>query len=184
MTPLPPSPPPPAPPPRAAGWPASTGGAMPRPSGPAPGLRYADPGPRLVAFIVDAVIIALLYIALFLALGLLAAAVAVASPPAALGVLVLFPLLILGLGLAQGAYFALFWHRSGATPGMRMVGVRVVRAADGGSLTGQQAILRAIGYWVSSAVMYLGFLWILIDDRRQGWHDKIADTVVIESGGA
>lgn len=184
MTPLPPSPPPPAPPARAAGWPAPAGGALPRSPGPAPGLRYAEPGPRLVAFIVDTVIVALLYIALFLVLGLLVAAVAVTSPAAVLGLLLLFPLLILGLGLAQGAYFALSWHRSGATPGMRMVGIRVVRAADGGPLTGQQAVLRAIGYWVSSAVMYLGFLWILIDDRRQGWHDKIADTVVIESGGA
>ena len=63
---------------------------------------------------------------------------------------------------------------------MRIVGIKVVRSVDGGPLTKQQALLRTLGYWVSSAVMYLGFIWILIDDRRQGWHDKIADTLVIE----
>jgi uncharacterized RDD family membrane protein YckC len=30
-------------------------------------------------------------------------------------------------------------------------------------------------------VLYLGFIWILFDDRRQGWHDKIADTLVVEA---
>jgi uncharacterized RDD family membrane protein YckC len=63
---------------------------------------------------------------------------------------------------------------------MRLFRLRVVRDADGGPISGGQAILRLIGFWVSSFVLYLGFIWILIDSRRRGWHDLIAGTVVIE----
>ena len=63
---------------------------------------------------------------------------------------------------------------------MKMLRLRVVRAADGGPVTGGQAVLRLIGFWISAAVFYLGFIWILFDSQRQGWHDKIASTVMIE----
>ena len=41
-------------------------------------------------------------------------------------------------------------------------------------------IVRLVGYWISAAVMYLGFAWILIDGRHRGWHDLIAGTVVVK----
>jgi uncharacterized RDD family membrane protein YckC len=63
---------------------------------------------------------------------------------------------------------------------MRMMGLKVVRDVDGGPLSTGQAIIRLIGYWVSSAVLYLGFIWVLIDKRRRGWHDLIAGTVVVK----
>jgi uncharacterized RDD family membrane protein YckC len=56
----------------------------------------------------------------------------------------------------------------------------VVRDVDGGPLSIGQAVIRLIGYWVSSAVLYLGFIWVLIDKRRRGWHDLIAGTVVVK----
>ena len=64
---------------------------------------------------------------------------------------------------------------------MKMMGIRVVRDRDGGPITSGQAILRLIGYWVSGLVFCLGYLWILIDKRRRGWHDLIAGTVVVEA---
>jgi uncharacterized RDD family membrane protein YckC len=42
-----------------------------------------------------------------------------------------------------------------------------------------RGILRYLGYSLSAISLFLGFFWILIDDRRQGWHDKIAGTLVI-----
>ena len=42
-------------------------------------------------------------------------------------------------------------------------------------------ILRMIGYWVSGAVFYLGYIWIFIDKRKRGWHDLIAGTVVVKT---
>jgi uncharacterized RDD family membrane protein YckC len=41
------------------------------------------------------------------------------------------------------------------------------------------AFLRWVGYIISAVVLYLGFVWIAFDAKKQGWHDKIAGTVVI-----
>ena len=35
-----------------------------------------------------------------------------------------------------------------------------------------------VGYVVSSMVCYIGLIWAAFDPRKQGWHDKIAGTVV------
>jgi hypothetical protein len=44
-----------------------------------------------------------------------------------------------------------------------------------------RAVIRFVGYFASLATVGLGFLWVLIDDRRQGLHDKMARTVVVYS---
>lgn len=72
-----------------------------------------------------------------------------------------------------------FWMLSGQTPGKRILGVRVMRA-DGERLRLRNAVLRQIGYWIS-AIMFLGYLWVLFDSRRQGFHDKIGGTIVTYS---
>ena len=64
---------------------------------------------------------------------------------------------------------------------MRLMQIKVVRDADGGPIGWGSAILRFIGYWVSAAVFYIGFIWIFIDKRKRGWHDLIAGTVVIKA---
>lgn len=71
------------------------------------------------------------------------------------------------------------WVRLGATPGKLLTGCRVVNAADGGPISVRQALLRVFGYFVSMLPLYLGFFWIGWDRRKQGFHDKIARTVVI-----
>ena len=43
------------------------------------------------------------------------------------------------------------------------------------------AILRLVGYWISGAVFYIGYIWILIDKRHRGWIDLIAGTVVVKA---
>jgi uncharacterized RDD family membrane protein YckC len=56
----------------------------------------------------------------------------------------------------------------------------VVRT-DGSPVTWGRAVLRYLGFIVSAIPLSLGFLWIAIDGRRQGWHDKLAGTYVIPS---
>lgn len=75
------------------------------------------------------------------------------------------------------AYDIGFWLLAGQTPGKRVMGLRVVRN-DGQRLTLGNCVRRIIGYWVS-AILFLGYLWILVDNRRQGFHDKIAGTFVV-----
>lgn len=168
--------PPPAPPPAA---PAGYAWTTPvEPTGPAPGVRFAGHGGRLVAYIVDSIILSVVATVIAIALGVLTAAFASAGSDA-LAVLSGIGIFVALFAVSLG-YFPWFWARGGATPGMKLFRLRVVRDADGGPIGGGQAILRLIGFWVSSFVFYLGFIWILIDSRRRGWHDLIAGTVVIE----
>ncbi|MGD9047676.1 MAG: RDD family protein [Anaerolineae bacterium] len=81
--------------------------------------------------------------------------------------------------LVSIAYNVFFWLSSGQTPGKRVLGLRVLRT-DGNRLRLGNALRRQIGYYIS-AIFYLGFVWILVDNKRQGFHDKIAGTIVVYS---
>ncbi len=161
-------------------------------SGPAPGVQFAGHGARLGAYILDAILlsvfvtafIAILTLVLFGSLEWSVDAtgdIVFGDTAAAAGsILLLFAgsLLISILGLL---YFPFFWARGGQTPGMRVAGLRVVSDRDGSRIGWGPALLRAVGYWISAAVFYLGFVWILVDARRRGWHDLIAGTCVIST---
>jgi len=89
---------------------------------------------------------------------------------------------VMDTGLQTLLLFALTaycWRRWAATPGKMLLRMKVVDAATEQPLTDRQIILRLIGYVVSTIPLLLGFFWISFAKRRQGWHDKIADTVVI-----
>jgi uncharacterized RDD family membrane protein YckC len=75
-------------------------------------------------------------------------------------------------------YFTLFWLIVGYTPGKYLLGLKVIRA-DGRKLKFGKCLLRAISYSISGLFFFLGFIWIILDRRRQAWHDKIAGTLVI-----
>ena len=75
-------------------------------------------------------------------------------------------------------YFLFFWILAGQTPGKYGLGIRVVRL-NGRRMTLLSGIRRLLGYAACFLSLGIGFLWVLIDDRRQGWHDKIAGTCVI-----
>ena len=139
------------------------------PEGPAPGVAYGGAGERLLAYIIDGLVVLVANLVLFLAALLL---LVIALP---VGILVFLAIFVVDI-----AYFPYFWKTRGQTPGMRQFQLYVVRDRDGGPITTGQAILRLIGYWVDGVVFYLGFIWILIDSRRRGWHDLIAGTVVIK----
>jgi len=71
------------------------------------------------------------------------------------------------------------WYQYAATPGKWLVDCEIVDAHTGNPLSLLQAVVRYLAYLVSAAPLGLGFFWILWDKRKQGWHDKIARTVVI-----
>jgi len=72
-----------------------------------------------------------------------------------------------------------FWAQRQATPGKLVLGLRIVDADTGGVPTIGRFALRYVGYLVSALPLGLGYLWALWDKRRQGWHDKMAGTLVI-----
>jgi uncharacterized RDD family membrane protein YckC len=77
------------------------------------------------------------------------------------------------------AYFTYFHGTTGQTPGKRLMGLRVV-GDTGEPITFGTAFLRWVGYIISFVPMFMGFIWAGVDRRKQGWHDKIAGTVVID----
>jgi uncharacterized RDD family membrane protein YckC len=77
-----------------------------------------------------------------------------------------------------GTYFVLFWSLTGRTVGKWFMGLKVV-GRDGRPPTIGRSLLRLIGYGISALALWMGYLWIIIDDERQGWHDHLAKTYVI-----
>ncbi len=76
------------------------------------------------------------------------------------------------------AYFAGMWTWKGTTIGGIVLNLKVVRL-DGGPMTFAAALVRGLAAAFSVIVLFLGFLWIIWDDEKQGWHDRIAGTVVV-----
>ena len=74
-----------------------------------------------------------------------------------------------------------FWIYRSATPGKMVTKTRIVDAATGGEPSARQCIVRYLGYFVSIFGCFGGFFWIAVDRRKQGWHDKIAGTVVVRA---
>ena len=137
-------------------------------AGPAPGIQFASPGARLVGYIVDLAI----QFVVVIVLGIIAIILGVIIP-----LLAFIPALL--IILVSIGYFPYFWVEGGQTPGMSIMKIKVVRDEDGGPITWGPAILRWIGFWVSTFVFYIGFIWIFVDKRRRGWMDLLAGTVVI-----
>ena len=91
------------------------------------------------------------------------------------------PYLIFGnlLSLLIGvAYFVAFWVWRGQTPGKMALSIKLIRT-DGSKVTLGAALLRYLGYIVSTVIFFIGFIWIAFDSRKQGIHDKIANTYVV-----
>jgi uncharacterized RDD family membrane protein YckC len=139
-------------------------------------LEYADFWRRFAAFVTDALIlgIALRILFPFGALGFTFWDIGNSwffIP--ILAVSYLFSILVVV------AYSVTFWTLRGQTPGMMILGMKVLRG-DGTSVTLGYALLRYLGYIICTLMLGTGFLWIVFDPRKQGIHDKIADTVVVK----
>lgn len=72
-----------------------------------------------------------------------------------------------------------FWYYKQATPAKMLLKMKIVDAKTGEPPTLTQCIIRYVAYIPSTLIFLLGFLWVAWDDKKQGWHDKLAGTVVI-----
>lgn len=133
--------------------------------------ELAGPSSRLLAVLIDiAILNGLAFIASSLGANFLQGVVGTADAL----------LLILGISawtLAGITYLLVFWVLAGQTPGMRFLGIQL-RTGDSERLHLGQALKRLVGLICSIIPFGLGFLPILTDERRRGWHDKMARTEV------
>lgn len=74
-----------------------------------------------------------------------------------------------------------FWNYFAATPGKLLLDCRIVDARTHAPIHWKQASLRYLSYLASILPFYLGFLWIGFDKHKQGFHDKLAKTVVLHT---
>jgi len=127
-------------------------------------MEKAGAGTRLVSYIIDAIILWIIGAIVGLIFMALGAGYMAAS-------------IIVGILISLG-YFTYFFG-NGQTPGMKVMKIKLC-GTDGTYPIGYgKGFLRWIGMLISALVIYIGFLWILIDKDKQGWHDKIADTYVV-----
>ena len=147
---------------------------MPEPQadGTPPEPRYVGFWLRVVAAIIDSILVSfLIYPLMYLLLG---------SEQLASGQVGGLTGFALNFVLPAVAIVA-FWVYKSATPGKMVVGARIVDARTLGSASTGQLIGRYLAYYVSILGLMLGFLWVAFDRRKQGWHDKLAGTVVIKA---
>ncbi len=91
------------------------------------------------------------------------------------------PVDFLNTCVLPSAIIILCWLICAATPGKMAVSAKIVDAKTGQRPKPRQFIIRYLGYYLSALPLGLGFLWVAIDSRKQGWHDKLAGTVVIRT---
>jgi uncharacterized RDD family membrane protein YckC len=135
--------------------------------------RLANPGRRLSAWLLDAALSGVLII------PILPLMFTVDNEETS------FALLLIITGIPTLAAFALLvlfdGGERGATPGKRMLGIRVADRDGGGPIGLRRAALRRLVYMIGGLLLYIGWLWLLIDRDRQTWHDKAARTLVIRT---
>jgi uncharacterized RDD family membrane protein YckC len=93
-----------------------------------------------------------------------------------------FPVLAIWLSggiLISIVYWLGFWIWRGQTPGKMAAGIKIIRT-DSSPVKWQCAWRRCLGYLVSLITLFIGFIWVAFDSRKQGVQDKIADTYVVK----
>ena len=74
----------------------------------------------------------------------------------------------------------IFWIKKSATPGKMLIKSKIIDANTGGQPKVWQWIVRYLGYFVSCIPLGLGLFAVAWDRRKQGWHDKMAKTIVVK----
>jgi len=127
----------------------------------------AGAGSRLISYLIDWLIFVMISVTLVNVIIL-------TSYDANVAMIVAFLYMFISV-----AYFTYFFGK-GQTPGMMAMKIKLI-GVDGTYPIGyNKGFLRLIGIIISSLPFNLGFIWILIDKRKQGWHDKIAGTYVVK----
>ncbi|NOY62886.1 MAG: RDD family protein [Gammaproteobacteria bacterium] len=141
-------------------------------------IRYAGFWRRVAASLIDSIIFGVLAaVVLYLIYG----AGYFAIGDAVTGPMFVMPTLgeLIVNYLAPVIVTVFLWIKYLGTPGKLLMGCHVVDARTGAPLSTGQALLRYFGYYLSALPLGLGFLWVGWDKRKQGFHDKLAKTVVV-----
>lgn len=129
------------------------------------GMEKAGAGARFISFFIDLILANAIYPAVFFLPVYLRYEIVV--------------LLHIIFGLIFPLAYTTYFFANGQTPGMMATKIKLCRTDGTYPIGYTKGFLRCLGIQISAWVFCLGFLWILIDKDKQGWHDKIADTYVV-----
>jgi len=135
---------------------------------PAPDVHYVGFWARVVAGVVDSVVLLFVLVPIALLLGMIGVGIGDGDPFAQTIVQIMTAVIVI-----------VFWMMRMATPGKMVIDAVIVDARTFGKPSLFQYVVRYIGYFISMIPLFLGLLWVAFDRRKQGWHDKLAGTVVI-----
>jgi uncharacterized RDD family membrane protein YckC len=136
---------------------------------------YAGAATRLMAIALDAAILNGILLAIS---ALLTALITNVFDPGGGAQPVTIAFGVFAWGIAGGIYLAVFWTLAERTPGMTFFGLRIFDEVDG-RVPPAQDVRRLIGFVLAAIPFGLGFAGILLEERRRGWHDRLAHTVVV-----
>lgn len=139
--------------------------------------RYVGFWARLLAFVLDSIWVGIvlgIVVAAFFGQAYLSAMAAQPGQGSGMGAAFFVQIIL------PAALIIAFWVYKSATPGKMLLSAEIVDAKTLGKPSAGQLVVRYIGYYISSLALMLGFLWIAFDGRKQGWHDKIAGTLVVK----
>ncbi|CAJ2375961.1 MAG: RDD family protein [Gammaproteobacteria bacterium] len=133
-------------------------------------VEYAGFWIRVAANLIDQVVLGVLVFLCFVVLAFIAYGL-----PEPLTIVALVSAVIL-----PHLSVILFWVYRQATPGKMVMNLKIVDARNGGKPSVGQCVGRYFSYILSVLCYGLGILWIVFNKRKQGWHDKLAGTLVIK----
>lgn len=126
---------------------------------------------RAVAYVIDEVLVSILFIAIYWEQFTNSADIE--------QTIVLMNTMVMYVMLIKVFYQGFFVWMYGATPGKMVAKIRVIYMYDLDNPSPMQSLVRAIVRVVSEMVFYLGFVWAVLNPKREGWHDKAARTLVV-----
>ncbi len=141
-------------------------------------VTYAGFWVRAAAHLIDAAIVftGLLIVRLLMS-GVMAL---VSDTPLGGGLLFQYTLKDIVLYLSGVSYYILCTYFTGTTLGKRAMNLAVVNADGSHKLSFLNVVYReTIGRFLCSAVLYIGYIMVGIDQEKRGFHDMLSDTRVI-----
>jgi uncharacterized RDD family membrane protein YckC len=146
---------------------------QPPPAAPAPAVPQGASGPRatfgqrFVAAIIDTILIVIVA-AVLVGIG--------AAIDESLAIIMYLIVIV----VAWGYYVYFEGGPTGQTLGKKAMNIRVISFDTGGEVGYGKAFVRQlVRSFISGAICFLGYFWMLWDKEKQTWHDKIASTVVV-----
>lgn len=136
-------------------------------------ITLASIGARALAFVIDELLVSLLFIAIYWNQFVNAADVE--------QTIVIMNTMVIYVMLLKIVFQSFFVWMYGATPGKMLAKIRVIYVYDLDNPSPTRAVLRAAVRVLSETIFYLGFLWAMLNPKRETWHDKAAGTLVINA---